>query len=127
MRLRTGLPFDTPTTELLRVSGQLSVQQLSAYHSLLQVYKVKKFRQPEYIFDRLFLEGQGANDEMRTSRSLHNNLIRIDGDLAIYRDAFFYRSSRLWNVIPLEIRNMNSIASFKLSVKRWIKQNLAHI
>ena len=126
MRMQTRLPKETPTVHLLQASGQLSVQQLTAYHSLLQVYKAKMFKQPEYIYSRLFPNGNIVDEEARVSRSLRNNLIRIDVDLAITRNAFFYRSSRLWNAIPMDIRNSVSIKSFKVGVKKWIRENIYH-
>ena len=124
IRLYTGLPYETPSVELLKASGQLSVQQLTAYHSILQVYKTLKTKQPAYIYDRLLPRGPNENLEIRNSRSVSNNLIRIDGDLAIYRNAFSYRASRLWNAVPLYIRQKESLGAFKANVKGWIKQNV---
>ena len=127
MRLQTGLPFETPTTDLLRTSGQLSVQQLTAYHSLLQVYKTLKSQQPAYMYERLQPNGFNVNEQIRKSRSVSNNNIRIDGDLAIYRNAFFNRASRLWNSVPFSIRQKESLGTFKKHVKMWIRQNLPRI
>ena len=72
MRLRSGLPRETPVSTLLSRTGQLSVQQLSAYHSVLQVYKTRKVKEPDYIYTRLFTRGEIVNEEERISRSLVN-------------------------------------------------------
>ena len=39
LRLKTGLGRDTPTKELLKRSGDLSIHQLIAYHTIMMVFK----------------------------------------------------------------------------------------
>ena len=53
LRLQTGLGWYTPTELLVKKSSQLSVHQLVAYHSALQVFKCQKTSQPEYMFQIL--------------------------------------------------------------------------
>ena len=65
-----------------------------------------------------------VDEEERAHRSQANNLIRIDVDLSISRNAFFYQGSRLWNAIPLVIRNSASLSSYKIEVKKWIRENI---
>ena len=130
MRLATGLPWDTSLKTLLKESGQLSVQQLTAYHSLLQVYKTQRSKQPAYIFNRLFTNHNedhlqnGPESTLGTSRSQTNKMTRIDQDLSLARSSFFYRASKLWNDLPLNLRNQVKLASFKSGVKTWIRANV---
>ena len=49
LRSLTGLPKDTPVSLLLQESGYLSVQQLTAYHTLSTLFKVMKNKEPVYI------------------------------------------------------------------------------
>ena len=49
LRSLTGLPKDTPVSLLLQESGYLSVQQLTAYHTLSTLFKVMKKKEPVYI------------------------------------------------------------------------------
>ena len=122
MRLQTGLPWDTPVSALLQKSGQLSVQQLTAYHSLLQVYKTRRSRQPAYFYAKLFPDGDLLGP--RTTRSQTNQNIRIDLDLSLARPSFFYRASRLWNNLPIDLRNQASLAAYKKGVKLWIRDHV---
>ena len=48
----TKLPWDTPTQKLLLQCNWLSVKQLTTYHTLLQVYKIRQTGEPKYIMDK---------------------------------------------------------------------------
>ena len=52
VRMQTGLPWDTPTSDLMKAAGELSVQQLTAYHTIMQVFKVIKSGKPSYLNER---------------------------------------------------------------------------
>ena len=128
MRLATGLPWDTPVNILLKESGQLSVQQLTAYHSLLQVFKTQRSRQPAYFYERLFPNEYpvqtGSTTTLGTSRSQTNQIIRIDQKLSLARSSFFYRASKLWNNLPLNLRKQVNLSAFKNGAKNWIRTNI---
>ena len=53
LRILTGRGYDTPISQLLEESGQLSVHQHVAYHTLLTIFKVMKTGEPGYLADRL--------------------------------------------------------------------------
>ena len=53
MRMKTGLPYRTPTVDLTEAAGQLSVHQLTAYTSLLTVHKSLVRGQPQYFKEKL--------------------------------------------------------------------------
>ena len=50
LRLVNWTDRSTPTSELLRSTDALSVHQLGAYLSLVQVFKIRETRQPEYNY-----------------------------------------------------------------------------
>ena len=52
----------TPTKKLLKETKQLTINQLIAYHMLVQTYKISVSKMPEYHYERLFSE----NNEFRT-------------------------------------------------------------
>ena len=43
----------TPTKDLLKQCGWLSVNQLIVYHSLIMVYNMISKKKPEYIYDKI--------------------------------------------------------------------------
>ena len=122
LRLQTGLGWNIPTTELVRRAGQLSVHQLVAYHTLLQVYKCKLTCQPRYMYSRLFpVSIDNGGSILRTTT---NENINIHFDLSLSRGSFFYRAGRLWNLLPNAIKSHRTVPTFKKYVKIWIGENI---
>ena len=87
LRLKTGLCKETPVNTLLAEAKQLSVQQLTAYHSVLSVYKCKQSTQPEYIYNRLFPTNHNVGN--RNLRTIDLQEIKIEFRLSLSRSSFF--------------------------------------
>ena len=121
LRLQTGLGWFTPTQVLVKRAKELSVHQLVAYHSALQVFKCQKTSQPEYMFNKLFLN----NDHRVGLRSATNQLISINYNLSLSRGSFFYRAAKIFNSLPGHIKQIKTIPTFKKHLKIWIKENIA--
>ena len=49
-RAVTKLDWNTPSAEILKQCGWLSVNQLSVYHTLIMVYKVLQDKSPQYLY-----------------------------------------------------------------------------
>ena len=111
MRLHKWMPRETPVKTLLTVTKELSVHQLVAYHTGVQMYKVCTTRQPTYHYDRLF-ENQEPNIVTRT-----NNEKRVEFDLSLARTSFFYQSSRIWLELPHPIKTAKSLETIKREMK----------
>ena len=125
LRLDYRLPRETPVIKLLTDSGQLSVQQKSAYHSILLVYKTLSTKELEYIFSKSVPEDETDNNKHTiNTRRKQLEIIRIDNKLAVSRTSFFYRVSKLWNDLPLSTRKRKKLGSFKTKVKAWIRSNV---
>ena len=58
MRLETSLDYKTPTSELLNRTKKLSVHQLVAYTTAVQVYNIYRNQEPRYHYNRLFISSQ---------------------------------------------------------------------
>ena len=54
MRLETNLDFQTPTSDLLKQTGKLSVHQMVAYSTSVQMYNISRTYEPSYHYERLF-------------------------------------------------------------------------
>ena len=48
MRLETNVDYRTPTAELLLKTGKLSVHQMVAYTTAVQVYNISRHQEPRY-------------------------------------------------------------------------------
>ena len=119
MRLESGLDYETPTKTLLEHCNYLSVHQLVAYHSGLQISKIVASHQPKYHFNRL------QNINTRESRATLDNRTFIDFKLSTGRSSFFYQASRIWNLIPEDIKSIEKMLSFKKALKKWVIQHIS--
>ena len=70
----------TPTADLLKLCGDLSVQQLGVFHTLLQVYKTINNGKPGYLAERLTLR---RPEEDRVFPQRHVNILQVRGGLAM--------------------------------------------
>ena len=119
LRLLTRCNRWTPTSLLLEKAGILSVHQLGAYHTALQLFKTYRSRKPIYHFKRLFQSNQ--NPRVRSSATLTP---KVDFKLSTCRSSFFYQGARLWATIPLEIKSSTSELQFRIKCKEWVKKNV---
>ena len=103
---------------LLEHCNYLSVHQLVTYHSGLQMPKIIASKQPKYHGKRF------QNNNTKETRFTTDNLIFIDSKLSIGKSSFFHQASRIWNIIPEDIKSLEKISSFKKSFKKWIIQNI---
>ena len=121
-RLKTGLPNYIPTKTLLTVSKDLSVHQLSAYHTLLTVHKVKKNCKPKYIYNRLRTIQQ---DEDAVTARRQVNKVYVDQRNTLSRAGFMYRGGLLWNQLSdIQRREMNTV-EFKRQARKWVELNVS--
>ena len=70
LRLETKLDRSVPTSTLLEKSESLSVHQLGAHHTAVQVFKISQSKKPAYHFERLFgPNNQDINQPQMRSRT----------------------------------------------------------
>ena len=98
---------------LLDKLGWMSVAQLIAFHTLLNIFKMKRAGEPEYLADRL-------NNESRNGRIILPNF-----HLQVAQKSFLYRGSCLWNRLPRALRSTRKIGSFKRNLKTWVMENIS--
>ena len=106
----------SPKRLLLKQCGWLSIRQLIFYSTALQVWKVLTFKTPSSLFARF----KPSNTRSRTEKCLAIPLV----ETAIAKGSFEVRAALIWNRIPAEIRNLDSIDTFKRKLKSWISENV---
>ena len=119
MRIQTNDGHRTPTTLLLQKTRQLSIHQMVAYHSAVQVYNIAKNKEPKYHYNRLF----GANENQQQPDTRHDHL-QVNFQLSLARGSFFYQSSKIWAALPEATRLSPNLYGFKKECKKWISQNI---
>jgi hypothetical protein len=119
-RAVTKLDWNTPTSELLRQCGWLSVHQLSVYHTVILAFKVIQARSPKYLYTMFnttynYKTRQADSGKIKSTRA---------PELDLAKDSFSWRAAILYNELPDSIRNQHTIEGFKLATKLWIVQNI---
>ena len=113
--------MNTPTAELLRACGDLSVHQLGAFHTILQVFKTIHSGQPNYLAERLTLR---RPEEGYIFPQRHVNTIQVRGNLSVSRSGFLFRGAQLWNSLPPGIRTITEFRRFRCELRSWVSSTV---
>ena len=82
------------------------------------VYKALNGLAPEYISESFVKISDTHN---RILRSVDNELLRLPGSRTkIYENWFTISTAKLWNEIPLYIRNIKDLETFKKQMKSFL-------
>ena len=95
-------------------SGYLTVRQLIFYHTTLSIYKIKKTKEPEYLY------------EILSKENIRKNIVIDNTKMKLAKNSFTIRGPENWNLIPHDIRNERVIRTFKTRLKTWILKNVPH-
>ena len=125
LRIQTGTKDrNEPTKTLLEKAKQLSVHQLGAFHSVQLLFKVVTTKQPKYLADILSLRQPDDGRNVFAHRRL--NTIQVTCNLSLSRSGFCFRSAKLWNLLPSEMKNERNLNKFKPQLMDWIKENIPY-
>ena len=119
-RAVTRNSWTVSSADTLKQCGWLNVRQLVAFFTVLQMYKISRFRQPAdlaVMFDWEY---------GRATRAAAAGLVKPVGlpRLALARDSFRYRAPELFNQLPVSVRHCDTVQSFKLAAKKWIQDHI---
>ena len=107
----------TPMQQLRSTSGWLNVNSMIKYHSSILLHKVINLGQPRYIFNKISWNNSlNVSTRHTTNQTIHLKLCR----LSLSQNAFIYRTCKLWNEIPLNIRTISNISTFKKTLKIFL-------
>ena len=102
----------TKISILLESCQWLSIQELVIYNTLVQTWKVIRFRRPEDMSDKIV---------MNHLEELSTTVPRLQFTENGYR----WRATRTWNLLPPGIRGEMSLPVFKKKIKAWIIEGRA--
>ena len=115
LRMKTDMARRTLTKTLLALSGDLSVQQLTAQATLTSLQKVIHNGKPKYLADKL---------KLNTMNTRQENTVRQNSKLTLTRGAYFYPASVLFSNLPPEMRTRMEPQIFKAKAKAWVRLNI---
>lgn len=87
------------------------------YHTAIMAFKCQKNLFPDYMSDLLSVS-QNENYKLRSST--RRDLILPKFKTNYMKDTFMYKSSHIWNFLPQNIRQINSLNSFKHNLRTFI-------
>ena len=122
VRLVTNRGIYTPVKTLLTQSGWLSVNQLVFFHTVVLLYKTIQNQSPTYMHKMI------NRDYGYQTRACDAGLLRQGAEYKPYHglntQSFRWRSIKLWNQLPANIRNIQTLSNFKTKAKDWVLKNI---
>ena len=120
-RLIFNLPPMTPTTSSLIELHWLPIKARVEFKICLITYKALKFNQPSYIREMLTLSSPEFALGLRSSDDPdHLYEPRALGERAFASRSFSYIAPRLYNRLPVAIKQAESLCSFKTNLKTFL-------
>ena len=118
-RIVTRLPWHTHSDVLLSQCGWLSVKQMVAFHSLMLLFRIRQSGKPQFLNEKM-----DGVFKYNTRFAVEGNLPLV-GSLrtSVGSNSFLYRTIKLWNSLPPEIKMCDSLKSFKIKVHLWTKHH----
>ena len=107
-RWTSGLRRRTRTTKLMKYNDWLSVQEMITLHTTVLMWKTIHMRKPKHIYDKLTVL-----DDLKIEEQ--------EPRLQLTKRSYRHRAILHWNELTTEMRENDSIAGFKRSLKSWIK------
>ena len=122
LKLQTGLPRDFPTKDLLSKTKELSINQLIAFHTLIQMHKIIVNKKPSSISRKCVV--RNPHDGITFPHRITSTITPVNKRLNLTRAGFIYRGTALFNQLPLPLRTCTKTNKFKEDAKHWVLLNV---
>ena len=111
------------TKDLLNECKWLSCKQLIWYHSITSLHRFFYTKQPAYFTTQFVINPLRAAG-LRQNKDV--NCIKPNRPYSINKEKYQwkFRSTTMWNTIPMEIRGIEKYVKFKWTLKKWITDNI---
>jgi hypothetical protein len=120
MRLIIGCNKYTPIAEMLGELQWLNVHQKTIYNTLVLIFKMKTGCLPDYLSSNMTIVAQTHGHETRGK----NNFKLPHYTKASAQNNLFYNGLKLFNKLPIEIKNSNTINEFKIKCRSHVMLNI---
>ena len=110
-------PMETPSVELFTELKWMMFPERVRYQKAILMYKIMHNLTPPYLSNIFKFSSEVHN---RALRSTTENLLYVPKpNIEIYRKSLAYSGSKIWNSIPEQIRNANSLQQFRKRYLEW--------
>ena len=101
--------------QLCNEEKQINIHKRCIISIAIQMYKIKNQNAPNYLVELFNIR------EMAHSLRNHNQFAVPSFNTITYgRKSFVYYGAKLWNNLPNEIKESNSLTNFKTALTNWI-------
>ena len=117
VRIILQADFKTPSKEMFPELGWLTFTQRVQFHICVMVFKSLNSQAPEYLSNLLTKCSETNVRSLRSSKQeyLEVTFVRT----TYYENSFSVTGQKLWNSLPIQIRQSSSLITFKQSVKSF--------
>lgn len=120
MRIVLNCEFRTHTKLMLESLNWLNIYQRINYNIILYVFKMKNKLTPQYLTNKLQYASDTHNRNTRSRNEIR--LPNFKSDFA--RRNLFYNGVKLFNELPIVMKNETSLAKFKKLLLNHIRSNV---
>ena len=120
-RLIFNLPPRVPTTSSLNELHWLPLKARTEFKTYLITFKALKFNQPSYIRELLSFSSHESTSGLRSANDpycLHEP--RAIGERGFPNRSFSYIAPRLYNKLPITIKQIDSLNTFKSHLQAFL-------
>ena len=98
----------------------MSVNQMSVYHTMLEVYNIVKYSYSDQIRNKW----ESIKEITHILRSETRNDIKIPKRPTTKCSGFSYFGAKLFNMLPCDTKESKNSCIFKANIKSWIWQKI---
>lgn len=110
-RIVTGTTRSISINNLYREIGWITLENRRKYLKMILTFKIKNSMVPDYLVD-LFPRPVGNQYNLRNQ----NDFLTLPRRTALYERSFVLSASQLWNSLPSNLRNIQSLGLFKREI-----------
>ena len=107
--------YTTPSNDMFKELGWLSIRERLTYNKAVLTYKALNNLTPEYITTMLKPVSETHDRALRSSAN--GTLAVPRSRTSLFDRSFSYSAPRLWNSFPDSVRNSSSLSDFKQKLK----------
>ena len=101
---------------------ELSVNQLIAFHTLVQIHKIVVNKKPSSLFRKCAI--RNPQDGITFPHRQTSTIVPLNRKFNVSRAGFIYRGTALFNQLPLSLRICTDNEKFKTEAKEWTRNNV---
>lgn len=104
--------------EMLSVLNLLNVRQIIILRTLIFIYKIVSGQAPKYLTDKIHYKHETQAMTLRSA----NELKLTNARKTCSQNALYYKGIKLFNSLPREIRDEESIFKFQRQLTKYVKE-----